>query len=127
MTDPRAVYAETLLDVSRLTLGKIRLSVAPVDLEAVVTQAVEAVRPLVDQFRHELEVSLPPHPVRVNGDKARLTQVLTNLDADFTEDKEKITALKRTMEALKLVEDFARGEQKRLEVVAAPPKPEEKK
>jgi signal transduction histidine kinase/DNA-binding response OmpR family regulator len=70
---------DDLLDVSRLTLGKIRLSVAPLELEAVVAQAVEAVRPLVDQFRHELEVTLPAHPVRLVGDKARLTQVLTNL------------------------------------------------
>jgi signal transduction histidine kinase/FixJ family two-component response regulator len=70
---------DDLLDVSRLTQGKIRLSVESVGLEAVVAQAVEAARPLIDQFHHHLEVKLPPHPIRVNGDKARLTQVLTNL------------------------------------------------
>ena len=42
-------------------------------------QAVEAGRPLVDQFRHELDVQLPTSPIRLLGDKARLTQVLTNL------------------------------------------------
>src|SRR5262249_50914758 len=70
---------DDLLDVSRLTLGKIRLSLEPLILDAVVGQAVEATRPLLEQFGHHLEVILPPHPVRVTGDKARLTQVLTNL------------------------------------------------
>ncbi|MCE9563149.1 MAG: response regulator [Planctomycetes bacterium] len=70
---------DDLLDVSRITLGKIRLEIAPVNLEAVVSHAVESVRPLLDQFHHSLEVSLPDTPVRVNGDKARLTQVFTNL------------------------------------------------
>ena len=70
---------DDLLDVSRLTQGKIRLSIEPLTLEAVVAYAVEAVRPFIDQFRHMLEVNLPPQPVRMTGDKARLTQVLTNL------------------------------------------------
>lgn len=63
----------------------------------------------------------------IEGAYARLGDLLTGLDGDFSEDKAKITAIQRTMEALKLVEDFARGEQKRLEVVAAPPKADEKK
>jgi CheY-like chemotaxis protein/anti-sigma regulatory factor (Ser/Thr protein kinase) len=50
-----------------------------VNLEAVVAHAVESTRPLLDQFRHSLEVSIPDTPVRVSGDKARLTQVFTNL------------------------------------------------
>ena len=70
---------DDLLDVSRLTQGKIRLAVEPVVLDAVVAQAVEAARPVIDQFRHELEVELPLHAVRMTADKARLTQVLTNL------------------------------------------------
>lgn len=70
---------DDLLDVSRLTLGKIRLVVEPVDLALVVDQAVEAVRPLLDQFGHRLTVTLPTEALRVMGDKARLTQVITNL------------------------------------------------
>jgi signal transduction histidine kinase/CheY-like chemotaxis protein len=70
---------DDLLDVSRLTLGKIRLTVAPVDLKVVAAQAVEAVRPLVDQVRHQLEVTLPEGPVWVTGDSARLVQVFANL------------------------------------------------
>jgi signal transduction histidine kinase/DNA-binding response OmpR family regulator len=70
---------DDLLDVSRLTQGKIRLAVEPVALEVVVAHAIEASRPLIDQFRHTLEVNLPPRPVRMHGDPARLTQVVTNL------------------------------------------------
>jgi signal transduction histidine kinase/CheY-like chemotaxis protein len=70
---------DDLLDVSRITLGKIRLEFEAVDLEAAAAQAVEAVNPLMEQLRHKLEVSLPHRPVRVNGDKARLTQVFINL------------------------------------------------
>lgn len=70
---------DDLLDVSRLTLGKIRLVVERVDVAVVVDQAVEAVRPLLDQFGHRLTVTLPTQSPNVMGDKARLTQVLTNL------------------------------------------------
>ncbi|WP_439621351.1 response regulator [Gemmata sp.] len=70
---------DDLLDVSRITLGKIRLAVEPVDLDAAVATAVEAARPLLDQFAHTLEVRPPAAPVRVHGDRARLTQVFTNL------------------------------------------------
>jgi signal transduction histidine kinase len=70
---------DDLLDVSRLTLGKIRLALAPVDMKVVVGQAVEAVRPLVEQLSHQLEVGLPDTPVWVTGDSARLVQVFANL------------------------------------------------
>jgi signal transduction histidine kinase/DNA-binding response OmpR family regulator len=70
---------DDLLDVSRLTQGKIRLAVELVDLEAVVNHAVEATRPLIDKLGHRLEVVLPPRRVRLHADPARLTQVLTNL------------------------------------------------
>ncbi|HSQ57352.1 MAG TPA: ATP-binding protein, partial [Gemmata sp.] len=70
---------DDLLDVSRLTLGKIRLSIQPVDVNTVVEQAIEATRPLVEQVGHQLQLTLAPRPQTVNGDPARLTQVLTNL------------------------------------------------
>jgi signal transduction histidine kinase/DNA-binding response OmpR family regulator len=70
---------DDLLDVSRLTLGKIRLSVEPVALGRVVAHAVEATQPIIDQFSHKLEVVVPREPVQVHGDEARLTQVLINL------------------------------------------------
>jgi len=70
---------DDLLDVSRITLGKIRLAVEPTELETVIGQAVEAVRPVVDKFGHRLEIALPPHPVHLRGDPTRLVQVFVNL------------------------------------------------
>lgn len=69
---------DDLLDVSRITLGKIRLASEVVDLRASVAQAVEAVRPLIDKFGHRLSVGEVP-PVYVRGDPTRLIQVFANL------------------------------------------------
>jgi signal transduction histidine kinase len=70
---------DDLLDVSRITLGKIKLRPQVLDLPAVVARAVETSRPLIDAHRHELLVTLPNVPVRVEGDRMRLTQVIANL------------------------------------------------
>ena len=70
---------DDLLDVSRITQGKITLRLEPVDLASIVADAVETSRPLIDAQRHRLEVSLPPTPVEVDGDRARLTQVVANI------------------------------------------------
>jgi signal transduction histidine kinase len=50
---------DDLLDVSRITRGKVKLQKGPVDLAAVVARAVEISRPLIDARRHELAVTLP--------------------------------------------------------------------
>jgi signal transduction histidine kinase len=68
-----------LLDISRITLGKIRLNLEPIDATQVVPAAVEISQPLIDEGTHELTVSLPDHPIHIAGDRARLTQVLSNL------------------------------------------------
>jgi PAS domain S-box-containing protein len=70
---------DDLLDVSRINRGWIELRKEVVDLAALVGRAVEAVRPLLEERRHELSVSLPPEPVRLSGDPTRLEQLLTNL------------------------------------------------
>jgi PAS domain S-box-containing protein len=70
---------EDLLDVSRITSGKIRLQVEPVELAAVVARAVETVRPLIERRGQELTIALCPEPVWVEGDLTRLTQVVANL------------------------------------------------
>ncbi|HUE30717.1 MAG TPA: MASE1 domain-containing protein [Verrucomicrobiae bacterium] len=70
---------DDLLDVSRITRGKITLRREPVLLADVVARAVELARPLVDARGQALTVSLPPEPVRVEADAVRLTQVFANL------------------------------------------------
>jgi signal transduction histidine kinase/ActR/RegA family two-component response regulator len=70
---------DDLLDVSRVSRGKITLQKMGLDLAAVVQQAVETSRPQIDARRHQLTVRLPPEPVPVEGDFIRLAQVVSNL------------------------------------------------
>jgi signal transduction histidine kinase/DNA-binding response OmpR family regulator len=70
---------DDLLDVSRITLGKIRLELGLVDAADAVHAAVEISRPLIVEGGHELSVSVPDEPLLLTGDRARLTQVLSNL------------------------------------------------
>jgi two-component system CheB/CheR fusion protein len=70
---------DDLLDVSRITSGKIQLRKEMVNLADAVRRAVESVAPLMKARRHELTVSLPPTPVRLHADPTRLEQVLSNL------------------------------------------------
>jgi PAS domain S-box-containing protein len=70
---------DDLLDVSRITRGKLELRKECVALASVVHQSVEASRPLVERARHELSVTLPPEPVYLHGDPARLAQAFSNL------------------------------------------------
>ena len=71
--------AEDLLQVSRIEHGKIQLRKQPLDLAQAVTRAVETVRASIEERGHQLEVTLPPEPVVLDADPARLEQVLTNL------------------------------------------------
>ena len=75
---------DDLLDVSRLTRGKVALQRRPVVLSTLVDQAVESVRPAIDNRLHRLTVELPAEPVYVYGDPVRLVQVLTNLLTNAT-------------------------------------------
>jgi len=70
---------DDLLEVARISRGKIELRRARVDLAGVVASAVETSRPAIDAARHRLEVRLPPAPLHVNGDFVRLSQVVANL------------------------------------------------
>jgi len=70
---------DDLLDISRITLGRIRLQRETVTLADVVATAVETTRPLFAELGHELAVDLPETPVRVQGDVVRLTQIAANL------------------------------------------------
>jgi signal transduction histidine kinase len=70
---------DDLLDVARITRGKIELKIESLDVVRVVAAAVETSRPTVDALQHELIVSLPPEPLRVMGDFTRVSQVLANI------------------------------------------------
>ena len=70
---------DDLLDVSRISRGKIELRKELVELAAVVAQAVEAVRPLFDEHRQDLHVSIPEEPILLKADPTRLEQILFNL------------------------------------------------
>ena len=68
-----------LLEVSRAITGRIQLCQEQVAVSSIVERAVETARPLIDQRRHELTVSLPPDPIWLYADASRLEQVVTNL------------------------------------------------
>ncbi len=70
---------DDLLDVSRISRGKLELRRQRVELAGVVNNAVETSRPLIDAGGHQLTVSLPPEPVFVDADVTRLGQVFANL------------------------------------------------
>jgi PAS domain S-box-containing protein len=74
-----ARLVDDLLDLSRITRGKIALRREPVELGPIVEQAVEAVRAQYAGLNHQLTVTLPTEPVYLNADRARLAQVLGNL------------------------------------------------
>ncbi len=80
---------DDLLDISRITRGKIRLQMEPVELANVIARAVETSRPLIDARRHQLSLSVPAEPIKVQADPVRLTQVVGNLlnnAAKYTEE-----------------------------------------
>ncbi|WP_435020456.1 PAS domain-containing protein [Tundrisphaera sp. TA3] len=89
---------DDLLDVSRITRGKIELKRRKVDMLALVASAVETVRPLVEERRHELTVSHSTAPMWVDADPHRIEQVLVNLltnAAKYTEAGGRITLAAR--------------------------------
>lgn len=70
---------DDLLEVSRITTGRIHLQRERMALSAIVENAVETVRPLLNQRRQVLTVSLSPEPIWLFADAARLEQVIVNL------------------------------------------------
>jgi PAS domain S-box-containing protein len=70
---------DDLVDISRISRGKIELRIAPADLVEVLQLAVEGVRPILDSKEHDLRVTLPSQPVTIQADAARLAQIVGNL------------------------------------------------
>jgi signal transduction histidine kinase len=70
---------DDLLDVSRITRGKINLTRQVVELEGLISRAVETVHPLFDERGHQLTLELPEAGTNVFGDPTRLTQAIANV------------------------------------------------
>jgi PAS domain S-box-containing protein len=90
---------DDLLDVSRITRGKIELKRESISLDSIIERALEVVRPLVDERCHTLIVDLPGQPVWLSGDEARLSQAIANLlhnAAKYTDPKGSISLKART-------------------------------
>jgi signal transduction histidine kinase/ActR/RegA family two-component response regulator len=70
---------DDLLDVSRITQGRIQLQRQPLELASIVAQAMESVEPLIREKQHELTLISSAQPLYVDGDSARLVQCVANL------------------------------------------------
>lgn len=70
---------DDLLDISRITRNKLELRKQRVELNEIINGAVEASRPLIEQYGHVLTVGLPPTSVHLSGDEVRLAQIFLNL------------------------------------------------
>ena len=70
---------DDLMEVSRITRGKIELHKERIDAADIVRSAVETSHPLIDAAKHELIIRVPPEPLPIDGDAVRLAQVLSNL------------------------------------------------
>jgi PAS domain S-box-containing protein len=70
---------EDLMDVSRISRGRLQLQKQRVRLQEIVSQAAESMRPLVESRRHRLEVILTQDPIEVEADPDRIRQVVVNL------------------------------------------------
>src|SRR5205823_1871339 len=70
---------DDLLDVSRVARGRVKLTKTPMELATVVSRAVEATKPLINERHHSLTLAVPPNGFEIDADEVRLTQVISNL------------------------------------------------
>lgn len=105
---------DDLMEISRISSGRVRLRPERVVLSGILEQAVETARPLIDERRHTLEVSLPARQLWLVADSARLEQIVVNLltnAAKYTPEGGKIwlTAEQEGEEAVIRVRDTGSG------------------
>ncbi len=87
---------DDLLDVSRISQGKIKLQMTRIKLQAAIEMAVETTRPAIESGGHELEINLPDEPIYLNADPIRLSQIFLNLltnAAKYSEPNGKISII----------------------------------
>ena len=85
---------DDLLDISRISRGKLDLQIENIDLASVIHLAVEASNPHIANMNHRLTLSLPSEPIQIRGDSTRLAQAVSNLlnnAAKFTDSGGSIT------------------------------------
>jgi signal transduction histidine kinase len=85
---------DDLLDVSRITRGRLKLQKKPVEVATFVARAIETAKPLFDERRQRLHVSMPEERLIVDGDLTRLSQIVGNLlnnAAKYTPDSGQIS------------------------------------
>jgi CheY-like chemotaxis protein/two-component sensor histidine kinase len=70
---------DDLLDVSRITRGKVELQREPIEISEIVAKAIEMASPLIEQRQHNLRVDVPRHGLAVEVDAVRMAQVVANL------------------------------------------------
>jgi len=70
---------DDLLDVARITTGRVDLRIERADVAGLAREAVESVRPLMEKRRHRLACTIPPEPLWLDADPARIAQILDNL------------------------------------------------
>jgi PAS domain S-box-containing protein len=105
---------DDLLDVSRITRGTIELRREPVALQRALADALETTRPQIEAREHEVSLSLPPAPLRVDADPTRLEQILVNILSNavkYTPPKGRISVsvAEHTGEAVLRVRDTGTG------------------
>jgi PAS domain S-box-containing protein len=105
---------DDLLEISRITEGKIKLSKSRINLLDVIHGAIESSMPHIEEAKHQLTLALPEQPVWVNGDAVRLNQVFSNLlnnAAKYTNDGGQITvtAFSQDQQAVVSVRDNGTG------------------
>jgi signal transduction histidine kinase/ActR/RegA family two-component response regulator len=83
-TDQLVMLVDDLLDVSRITRGVFQLRRRRVDLATIVSSAIEAARPFIDERGHHLELDISKQQIDLDADPNRLAQVLTNLIVNAT-------------------------------------------
>jgi PAS domain S-box-containing protein len=113
-TEQLTRIVDDLLDVARITQGRIVLRREIVDVATILTQAIETSRPMIDAREHALDVVLPGDALFVDGDPARLAQVVSNVlnnAARYTEPGGhlQLTAERQGAEALIRVRDDGIG------------------